>query len=76
MQSTGVRAAASSIRTWPLATNETIARFCRALMASMCGRTGFAPVLAKHIAAAAPLRSIFSGTALALAWPRSSAAPS
>ena len=31
----------------------------RGFMAIMCGRTGFAPVLARHSAAAAPPRSIF-----------------
>jgi hypothetical protein len=61
MHSIGARDAASRKRTWPEATNETMAWVGEALTAIMWGRTGLAPVLAKQRAAAAPDRSITSG---------------
>jgi hypothetical protein len=43
-QSTGALVAASSMRTWPLATKAMTACVPLLLNSSMCGRTGFAPV--------------------------------
>ena len=44
----GVRASASKMTTWPLATNDRTAWVCSLLNRIMCGRTGFLPVAVRH----------------------------
>ncbi len=47
-QASGSLVAPSKITTWPLATNARIAWVSPGLKSSMWGRTGLAPVLARH----------------------------
>ena len=60
MHSTGVRVAASNSTTWPLATKASEAWVCVRLNNIMWGRTGSAPVRARHNADVSAPRSTFA----------------
>lgn len=75
-QPTGTRVAASMNSTCPDATNEMMAWVCDGFIAIMCGRIGLAPVRARHIAAAAPPKSIVSARAVSARWRFSRSWPS